>query len=460
MPLVSLLRDSHQRWPEKTAIWFADRGWKFDELDRVSDRIAASLTKAGARPGDRIALFTPNCIELVQCYFGVFKLGAIAVPLNDRYQAEEVRYGIEHCGATILVVHEELMDRIKDLPLAEIGIKRAFVFGGKVALPFRSFEELLDESSGRPPATMIADTDPAVIFYTSGSTAQPKGVTHTHRSLANCIDIQIRTFEFTENDVHMVVTAACHVAAFATQLLPSLASGGTSVLAHLPPPAKFVAAIERYGVTRGQMLPAGLEDIVEYLEQHPSSKLQTWRACTAGGDVVPIELQKRFRKVTGFELTELYGQTEAASTFTNPVFGPKRPGSFGKPVVQTQGRVVDAEGKEVPEGEVGELKQKRRRYARLLERPGSHGGANSRRLVRQWRLGAARFRRKLLVRRPQERNHYSWRLKHFTDGSRTRHRCSSGGALELRGRQARCTFRANCGSVRRISQRRDYAAER
>src|SRR5204862_7252992 len=100
--------------------------WKFGELDRVSDRIAAGLAKAGARPGDRIALFTPNCIELVQSYFGVFKLGAIAVPLNDRYQAEEVRYGIEHCGATILVVHEELMDRIKDLPLAEIGIKRAF----------------------------------------------------------------------------------------------------------------------------------------------------------------------------------------------------------------------------------------------------------------------------------------------------------------------------------------------
>ena len=69
MPLVSLLRDSHQRWPEKTAIWFADRGWKFGELDRVSGRIAAGLAKAGARPGDRIALFTPNCIELVHEYF-------------------------------------------------------------------------------------------------------------------------------------------------------------------------------------------------------------------------------------------------------------------------------------------------------------------------------------------------------------------------------------------------------
>ena len=92
------------------------------------------------------------CIELVQSYFGIFKLGAIAVPLNDRYQAQEVRYGIEHCGATILVVHEELMDRIIDLPLAEIGIKRTFVFGGNVAPPFRSFEELLDELYGPPPA--------------------------------------------------------------------------------------------------------------------------------------------------------------------------------------------------------------------------------------------------------------------------------------------------------------------
>jgi long-chain acyl-CoA synthetase len=358
MSLASLLQESRQRWPEKTAIWFAGRSWRFGDLDDHSNRIAAGLAKAGARAGDRIALFTPNCIELVLCYFGAFKLGAIAVPLNDRYQAEEVRYGVEQCGATMLIAHAELLDRLQDLPLAEIGIKQSYVFGGDEEPPFQPFAALLCESTNALPNPNIDDNDPAVIFYTSGSTARPKGVTHTHRSLTNCIEIQTKTFEFTQNDVHMVVTAACHVAAFATQLLPSLASGGTSVLAHLPPPAEFIAAIECHGVTRAQMLPAGLEDIVEFLEQHPSNKLQSWRSCTAGGDVIPLELQKRFRNVTGFDVTELYGQTEAASTFTNPPFGPKRPGSFGKPVVQTEGRVVDADGKEVADDVVGELQTK------------------------------------------------------------------------------------------------------
>ncbi len=355
MSLTSLLKDAGQRWPEKTAIWFADRAWKFGELDDVSDRIAAGLAKAGAQPGDRIALFTPNCIELLQCYFGIFKLGAIAVPLNDRYQAEEFRYGVEHCGATMLIAHVELLDRIKGLPLGELGIKKSYVFDGPADGPFLRFDELLCKPAGSIPTTNISADEPAVIFYTSGSTARPKGVTHTHRSFQNCIEIQTSTFEFTDRDVHMVVTAACHMAAFATQLLPAISSGGTCVLAHLPPPAQFIEAIEKHRVTRSQMLPVGLEDVVEYLEQHPSKNLQSWRSCTAGGDVIPVEVQKRFRAVAGFELTELYGQTEGASTFTNPPFGPKRPGSFGKPVAQTEGRVVDGRGQEVSDGEEGEL---------------------------------------------------------------------------------------------------------
>ncbi len=127
------------------------------------------------------------------------------------------------------------------------------------------------------------------------------------------------------------------------------------MLTHLPPPDEFVADIEKHGVTRAQLLPALLEDVVEFLEGHSGANIKSWRSLTCGGDVVPVELQRRFEALAGFEATEVYGLTEAVTTFTNPPFGPKRFGSIGKPVAQTSGRIAAADGRELPDGEIGEL---------------------------------------------------------------------------------------------------------
>jgi acyl-CoA synthetase (AMP-forming)/AMP-acid ligase II len=103
------------------------------------------------------------------------------------------------------------------------------------------------------------------------------------------------------------------------------------------------------------MLPATLEDLVDFLEAHPGRAGASWRCCTAGGDVVPLELHQRFRKLTGFEITELYGMTEALSCITNPPFGVKKAGSVGKPAARTSVRLVDDHGRDVPPGSTGEL---------------------------------------------------------------------------------------------------------
>jgi long-chain acyl-CoA synthetase len=355
MSLTKLLRNSALRWTDKVALWFAEEGWTFAQLDRASSQVAAGLQAAGVRSGDRVALFMPNCVELVFCYFGIFKLGAIAVPLNYRYRAEEAEYALNHSTAGTLIVHEKLFHEIAELPLAEMGVTRCYQIRGETTAPFEPFSNLLAHKSSDLKPPEVDEKSPAAILYTSGSTARPKGVTLTYDSLWHDCEIQAKTFEFTDVDVHLVATAACHCAALGGQLLPSFWSGGTCVLTHVPKPLEFVKAIETYGVTRTQLLPAGLEDVVEYLEQHQEANISSWRSQTVGGDVTPLELQHRFQKLTGFEVTELYGLTEAVTTMTNPPFGEKRPGSFGKPVAQTVGRIVDANDRELPDGEVGEL---------------------------------------------------------------------------------------------------------
>jgi long-chain acyl-CoA synthetase len=359
MALATLLAESSRRWPDKVAIWFAGRPWTFQDLDAATDRIAAGLSSAGVQTGDRVALFTPNCIELVLGYFAIFKLGAIAVPLNYRYRQEEVEYGLTHCGATTLIAHEKLLPEVTGLPLEKMGISHRYVIGEALQPGFEPFVSLLNfAGSAAAPnvsSSLRDENQPAIILYTSGSTARPKGVMITYGSLWQNCAIQNESFEFTDADVHLIATAACHCAALGGQLLPSFRSGGTCVLTHVPKPEEFISAIETYGVTRTQLLPTSLEDVVERLEQCPSTKLQSWRSCTAGGDVVPLELQHRFRKQTGFDVTELYGLTEAVTTFTNPPFGMKRPGSIGKPVAQTKARVVNEQGNDLPDGQVGEL---------------------------------------------------------------------------------------------------------
>lgn len=354
MLLGHLLTETAKRTPNQIALWFASHSWTYAQLDEGTARLAAALSAAGVTTGDRVALFLPNCPELVLSYFACFKLGAIVVPLNYRYREPEARYALEHSGSTSLIVHQSLVSEVAALPLASMGITRCYLVGGSASPPFHPFDSLVTTNATFPAAS-FDEHHPAAILYTSGSTARPKGVTYSHSTLwHNCL-IQTETYQFTPADVHLVSTAACHAAAFTGQLLPNVHVGGTSVLTHLPTPAQVVDAITSHRVTRVQMLPASLEDLVEYLEAHPGHDLTSWRCCTAGGDVVPLDLHHRFRKVTGFDITELYGMTELLSCITNPPFGDKKPGSIGKPVAQTSVRLLDDHDQDVPPGGTGEL---------------------------------------------------------------------------------------------------------
>jgi acyl-CoA synthetase (AMP-forming)/AMP-acid ligase II len=256
-----------------------------------------------------------------------------------------------------LIVDASLVAEVQALPLAEMRVKHCYLVGGnsEATPPFRPFDELLAGETRAVPPRDFDESQLAAILYTSGTTAKPKGVMYSHRSLSCNCEIQTESFQYTTADVLLLSTAVCHAAAFTGQLLPGLYAGSTCVLTFLPSPVEVAAAIRQFGVTRVQMLPATLEDFVEYLETLPDVSLASWRCCTAGGDVVPLDLHRRFQQLVGFEITELYGMTELLSCISNPPFGAKRLGSIGKPVVRTSMRIVDDNDDELPANSVGEL---------------------------------------------------------------------------------------------------------
>lgn len=336
-------------------VWFADRCWTYGELGEVTDRLAGGFQEGGVGHGDRVALFLPNCPELIFAYLACFQLGAICVPLNYRYLHAEARYAIEHSGATTLVVHREKLDIASSLPLDELAVTRRYVVdepnGSDRFLPL---DDLVAGGQRKPPKSDFSADSPCAILYTSGSTAKPKGVTYSHRTLHRNCEIQVKAGDFTAADVHVVMTSASHAAALSGQLLPNILAGGTSVLLDRPTSLVILEAITRHHATRIQMLPASLEDLVEYLEKHPVP-LPTLKSCFVGGDSVPLDLHRRFEKILGWQVSEVCGMTECLTYSMNPPFGEKRIGSVGKPVGETAVRIVDDANEDVPTAETGEI---------------------------------------------------------------------------------------------------------
>ena len=177
MSLAALLHDARTRFPSKPSVIIDNQTLSYSELDFRACRLAQQFMAFGVRPGDRVALHMYNGAELAVSYFACFMAGAIAVPVNTRMKAAEIKYVLEHSGASTYCGQSELFREIDDLRPCLPGVQR-FVVDGRELGP--SPRRLV----GTELPAVTAD-QPAAILYTSGSTARPKGVVHTHGSLQN-----------------------------------------------------------------------------------------------------------------------------------------------------------------------------------------------------------------------------------------------------------------------------------
>jgi long-chain acyl-CoA synthetase len=324
------------------AIRYGDQALSYAEMELGAHRLAAGLLEAGIVPGDRVALFMPNCPELVIAYLGCFEAGVIAVPLNTRYRAPEVAYALERSGAETLIVHRSLVGE------ATVAPDRLWIVGNEDV----GWHAAL-HAEPRPTASVDPDA-PTLILFTSGSTARPKGVTHTHASVNHTVTTQAQTQRLGPEDVNLVTLAACHVAGLFGQLLPTLRTGGTCLLHSRYEPAAAAREIERSQVTRIQLLPAQVAALLDAAEADRCD-LSSLRCAIVGGDVLALDVHHRFRQLTGLEATEVCGMTECFNYAMNPPFAAKRLGSIGRSPPGTELRLADATGREPPVGEPGEV---------------------------------------------------------------------------------------------------------
>jgi acyl-CoA synthetase (AMP-forming)/AMP-acid ligase II len=230
-PLPDLLRAGVEAAPAAVAIASADRRMSWRELEAASSTLARAYRALGLEPGDRVASLMPNRIDLVVHYLACFEAGLVATPLNYRYTHREIDHALEVSGAAALLAHAERAEDLAASRLAGELRVGTISYAGPGLAAANAFEELVGGRAGAvelgPPP---APSDPAAIFFTSGSTGPAKGVTHTHETLRWMIASAVAAFELSADDVFLPGSSMSHIGSF-LWALSTLAVGGRVVVA-------------------------------------------------------------------------------------------------------------------------------------------------------------------------------------------------------------------------------------
>lgn len=303
---------------EKLAVACGDTKLTYSQFVAKSEDVARAWVQQGLRPGDRIGLHLRNGDELAACYYACFAAGFVAVPINTRLTAEEIVYVLRHSGARAYVADPEL--RIQTcIPSFDT---HGTVDASKIELPIASAD------------------DPCLLLYTSGTTARPKGVPHTQRTLAGNASY-MDDWGLTSEDHTLLFTSMAHASGAIMLLMSSLWMGATVTIVPVFDAATVLDTWERSGATFFMALPTLVRAMLIEQSARPRN-ITSGRLAICGGDSVPVSLQQEYSALFGHLLVEGFGMTEGLPMLANRPEA-NRPGSMGRPSGDLELRVVDQE---------------------------------------------------------------------------------------------------------------------
>jgi fatty-acyl-CoA synthase len=345
--------------PEAIAHVFEDRTTTFAELDARASRIANGLIALGVKPQTRVGFIGMNSDRFFEVVYGCFKANAVLVGVNWRLAPPEVVYVLNDADAEILFVGAEftgLADRIG----GELKTVRHYIAVDGPHGDWPVFEAWRDQQSSADPNLEIQPDDDLIQLYTSGTTGHPKGVQLTNANYLNFMDAAARAGwgNYEPGDANLVAMPNFHVAGVNMGVLTTV-GGATGYIMKQVDPNKVVEFIENYRIQNMFLVPAVIQFLVALpdIEQRDMSSLQR---VFYGASPISDQVLLRAAKVLGAEFTQLYGMTETVGGGTylpaeahDPEKGKLR--SCGLPYPGYEIKIVDGEGKTLPQGEVGEI---------------------------------------------------------------------------------------------------------
>lgn len=350
MNIVSNLERSVTFCPDKPAIIFEDTPITYKELHLKVCRLASRMRSLGVKKGDRIALFMANIPEFAIVYYAAMKLGAIAVSLNVMLVKNEVKYILGDCGAKIIFVGE---DQACQVPTDDPDALEHIILVEGDENNEHHISRVYDTGVETFQALDMADTDPAVILYTSGTTGYPKGATLSHFNVVANVNSTNYHIRSTKEDVFHLFLPLFHCFGQNFIMNSCIKKGATLVMHKRFEPAPVIKAVKKHKVTMFFAVPT----IYIYLLNMKDEEIDfsSIRYFFTAASVMPNDVANRWRAKYGIPINDGYGLTEC-SPFAcyNHDFNYK-PGAIGHPVINVQMKIVGEDGKAAAPGEWGEI---------------------------------------------------------------------------------------------------------
>jgi long-chain acyl-CoA synthetase len=342
MNLASAFEHSVEKNFAKPAIFWGEQEISYGELSAQSCWLAEKLVRQhGVKPGDRVAIWLKNCPQFIPALFAIFKAGAVVVPINNFLKADEVNYILKDAATTMVISDQSMGEQLQRLKELNPGLN------------FFEVEQLA--SAVDTPFTSIpcAENDLAVIIYTSGTTGRPKGAMLSHGNLMHNVDSCRQVLRAVAFDRFVVLLPMFHSFMLCVGILLPLLVGGSMVLVKsLHPPKNILLEIFSRQAT---ILPA-IPQLFRTLANAQIPPNLPLRLCISGAAPLPFEVLKEFNAKFPIPLLEGYGLSEASPVVSmNPIEGPWKAGSIGKPIPNVEITIQDDEGRHLPVGEVGEV---------------------------------------------------------------------------------------------------------
>jgi len=347
MNLVSILTESAERDPERVALKLDDVEVTYAALDEGSARVAAVLRDKGVGEGDRVGIMLPNVPYFPIVYYGILRAGGVVVPMNVLLKGREVSFYLRDPEASLVFAWHDFADD------AQKGAKEAEV--ECVLVEAGEFEQLLGAVEPATDVVDRADDDTAVILYTSGTTGTPKGAELTHANLRRNVEAAVGLFSLGADAVVLGALPLFHSFGQTCGMNASVSAGATLTLIPRFDPGKALEIIQRDKVTVFEGVPTMYGAMLNHPDKD-SFDTSSLEVCASGGAAMPVELMRGFEDAFDCKILEGYGlsETSPVASFNHPD-KERKPGSIGTPIEGVEMKVVDDDGNDVEQGDVGEI---------------------------------------------------------------------------------------------------------
>jgi long-chain acyl-CoA synthetase len=346
--LAEFLTDTAGRHGDRTALKLDDAEVSYSLLNALSARVSGLLAERDIGPGDRVGIMLPNVPYFPMIYYGILRAGGVVVPMNPLLKAREVAFYLEDPGVKLLFAWHDFAEAAQG-GAEQAGAECILVEPGEIEQTIKAaeaVEEVVERS----------DDDTAVLLYTSGTTGKPKGAELTHSNLRNNVEVTASTLaELSEDDVVLGALPLFHSFGQTCAMNSCVYSGGCLTLIPRFDPDKALEMIERDQVTIFEGVPTMYSAMLAS-DKREQVDVSCLRLCISGGSAMPGEVMRQFEEAFGCKVLEGYGlsETSPVASFNHPD-RERKAGSIGTPIKGVEMKVVDDQGGEVDQGEVGEI---------------------------------------------------------------------------------------------------------